>query len=99
MFIIGFGISGISTARWAHKANLKFIVLEKNNHLGGCWYNKSYPNVLLQTDKHSYCFSDMPHDKHTQKFPSRTEILQYLSLLNIKNISLILSIIIYRDNI
>ena len=27
--IIGFGISGIASARWAHKENLNFVVLEK----------------------------------------------------------------------
>ncbi len=76
--IIGFGISGISTARWAHKENLNFVVLEKNENLGGCWYSKSYPNVILQTDKTSYCYSDMPHEDNIQKFPSRSEILSYL---------------------
>ena len=45
--IIGMGISGIAVTRWAKEYNMNVIVLEKNSKIGGVWFEKSYPNVIL----------------------------------------------------
>ena len=33
------------------KYNYDYRIFEKNSNLGGVWYDKSYPNVKLQTNK------------------------------------------------
>ena len=51
LIIAGSGMSGISLARWSR---YKIKVLEKSKYIGGCWLNKSYQNVRLQTSKSIY---------------------------------------------
>ena len=76
--IIGMGISGVSCARWALAENIDTIILEKNPSFGGCWLEKSYPNVYLQTSKHSYAYSDMKMDDNVGLYPNRKEVLGYM---------------------
>lgn len=77
--IIGFAISGIPVARRAKEAGLNFIVLEKSSTFGGVWVHKSYDNIILQTTKYSYSFSDQPMAESVSLHPSRDEILAYLN--------------------
>lgn len=76
--IIGFAISGIPVARWAKEAGLDFVVFEKSSTFGGVWIHKSYDNILLQTTKYSYSYSDFPMGDHVSLHPTRDEILSYL---------------------
>lgn len=77
--IIGFGISGIAVMRQAKKHNINVIGLEKNSNIGGCWWEKSYPEVKLQSSKHTYSFSDYTYHDFIQKYPNRDDILDYLT--------------------
>jgi len=89
--IIGFGISGICCAKWAEKYKLKYIILEKEKDLGGCWFTKALESSTLQSPKNFYQFPDykMPQDYPT--FPNKNQILKYLKeyvrISNIKNIN------------
>jgi cation diffusion facilitator CzcD-associated flavoprotein CzcO len=89
--IIGFGISGISLARWAEHSSLKYIILEKNPTFGGCWLTNSYNIAKLQTAKHNYNFCDFPMDSRYGMYPNKTKLLQYFNeyIVNkkIKNIN------------
>jgi dimethylaniline monooxygenase (N-oxide forming) len=76
--IIGFGVSGIATCRWALHYGFIPEVFEKNSNIGGCWFSKSYPNVQLQTNKYSYCFSDIPMKDSVGLYPTVDEVLNYL---------------------
>ena len=75
--IIGFGISGIATTRWATAQGLRFVTLEREAEGGGVWITKSYPGVILQTTKHSYSFSDMPMSEATPLHPGGDDLLRY----------------------
>ena len=75
--IIGFGISGIATTRWAQEAGLRFVTLEKETGYGGVWRTKSYSGVMLQTTKHSYAFSDMPMREEVALHPSDKDLMAY----------------------
>ena len=76
--IIGLGISGLACARHCIRNNYNIIILEKNSKLGGVWYNKTYPDVRLQTTKNSYAFSDFPFNNDVSLYPSGKEVLEYL---------------------
>lgn len=78
MCIIGMGISGVACARWALAENIDTVILEKNPSFGGCWLEKSYPNVYLQTSKHSYAYSDMKMDDKVGLYPTRKDVLGYM---------------------
>lgn len=77
--IIGGGISGISTAKYAKINNLNFILLDKNNKLGGCWVNKNYPNLKSQTDKYKYKFSDFDFNSNVGFYAKNNDIINYLN--------------------
>ena len=77
--IIGLGISGLATARHCIHNHYNLIILEKNDKLGGCWYNKTYPDVQLQTTKHCYAFSDFPYSSNVSLYPTGKEVLEYLN--------------------
>lgn len=76
--IIGFGVSGIACCRWALHYGFTPTVYDQNSNLGGSWFTKSYPNVLLQTNKHSYNFSDIPMKESVSLYPTLDEVLNYL---------------------
>tara|TARA_Y100000590_G_C15694311_1_gene1004565 strand:- start:801 stop:2297 length:1497 start_codon:yes stop_codon:yes gene_type:complete len=77
--IIGMGISGIAVTRWAKEYNINMITLEKSSSIGGCWVDKSYPNVILQSLKNTYSFSDIPMPESYSQYPTREDILKYLN--------------------
>lgn len=76
--IIGLGVSGLVSARYCLKNNYNVIILEKNKQLGGTWYNKTYPDVRLQTTRKSYAFSDFPYKQGVSLYPTGKEVLDYL---------------------
>ena len=75
--IIGFGVSGMACARHCTSKGYTIKILEKESNIGGVWLSKSYPNVRLQTTKHSYAFSDFPHLKSTSLYPTGEELMIY----------------------
>ena len=78
LVIIGFGISGIATARWAEKNNLKYIVLEKNDTFGGVWVD-TFDYTCLQTDKIFYQFSELEYPTSVSSYPAKHQILDYFN--------------------
>ena len=78
LLIIGFGISGIATTRWAQKNGLKYTVLEKNDTFGGVWAN-TWDYTNLQTDKIFYQFSELSYDKSVPNFPAKHQLLDYFN--------------------
>jgi dimethylaniline monooxygenase (N-oxide forming) len=76
--IIGFGVSGIATCRWAKEYGFIPTVFEKNKTFGGCWYTSTYPGCKLQTNKYSYTFSDMPMPEEYPLYPSGKQVYLYL---------------------
>lgn len=44
VIIIGGGISGLAAAKQLRESNIRYIVLESRNRLGGRIYTKNYEN-------------------------------------------------------
>jgi dimethylaniline monooxygenase (N-oxide forming) len=76
--IIGFGVSGISATHWSIKFGFNPVVYEKNSTFGGVWHSHIYPGCTLQTNRHSYTFSDMPMPNHYPIFPSGDQVHMYI---------------------
>ena len=75
--IIGFGVSGMASARHCISKGYTIKILEKESNIGGVWLTKTYPHVRLQTTKHSYAFSDFPHLQSTSLYPTCEELMIY----------------------
>ena len=77
--IIGAGFAGICMAIKLKGAGMNnFVVLERNNHLGGTWYNNSYPGAACDVQSHLYSYSFELNPDWSMEFSPQEEILHYL---------------------
>ncbi len=75
--VIGGGISGICAAVRLQEAGIPYTLIEKNETLGGTWYENRYPGAGVDTPNHIYSYSFAPHD-WSRYFALRDEIHSYL---------------------
>lgn len=88
VIILGFGVSGISLSAQCETQKLNYIVLERNQDLGGVWLETT-KDTKLQTNKKFYEFSDFPFPKNTKDHPDKNTILTYLkNYLEFKGVSI-----------
>ena len=75
--IIGAGMSGIAMAIKLQEAGIPFTIFEKNDTVGGTWYENAYPGCGVDTPNHFYSFSfELFHD-WTHFFSKREALWQY----------------------
>lgn len=78
--ILGAGFSGIGAAIKLKVAGItNFIVLEKDDAIGGTWYENTYPGAACDVPSHFYCYSFNPNPNWSRKFAPQNEILQYIN--------------------
>ncbi|WP_371356620.1 flavin-containing monooxygenase [Pseudomonas chlororaphis] len=77
--IIGSGFAGIGMAIALRKAGITdFIILEKQQDVGGVWRDNSYPGAACDVPSHLYSFSFEPNPGWTRMFAPQAEIQGYL---------------------
>ncbi|HEX5371906.1 MAG TPA: alpha/beta hydrolase fold domain-containing protein [Aquabacterium sp.] len=77
--IIGTGFAGIGMAIALKKAGLgNFLILEKQNDVGGVWRDNTYPGAACDVPSHLYSFSFEPNPNWSRVFAPQAEIHQYL---------------------
>ena len=69
--IIGAGMSGILAAYRLKQAGVNFVLFEKNDGIGGTWFENTYPGCRVDVSNHVYSYSfmqkhDWPHYHSTQ---------------------------------
>ncbi|HEY8526650.1 MAG TPA: NAD(P)/FAD-dependent oxidoreductase [Acidimicrobiales bacterium] len=55
--VIGAGMSGLLAAHRLRQAGLDVVVLEKNDEVGGTWYENTYPGCRVDNPNHNYSYS------------------------------------------
>lgn len=75
--VIGAGQSGLASAHRLAQAGIDFVVLEKNDDVGGTWYENSYPGCRLDTSNYAYSFSFAQKDDWPEQFSPRDAIYGY----------------------
>ncbi len=55
--IIGAGMSGILAAHRLQQAGVPFTILDKNDDVGGTWYEAAYPGCRVDNPNHNYSYS------------------------------------------
>ena len=55
--IIGAGMSGLLAAHRLQQAGIPFTIFEKNDEVGGTWYENTYPGCRVDNPNHNYSFS------------------------------------------
>jgi 4-hydroxyacetophenone monooxygenase len=76
--VIGAGMSGLCAAIKLKQAGIPFTVIEKNDTVGGTWYENRYPGCGVDTPNHFYSFSFEPSHQWTQFYSKRDELHAYL---------------------
>ncbi|MDD3800382.1 MAG: NAD(P)/FAD-dependent oxidoreductase, partial [Novosphingobium sp.] len=57
VLIIGGGLTGLLAAIELERAGYDWVLIEKNEDVGGCWWKNRYPGVGVDTPSHFYSYS------------------------------------------
>lgn len=76
--VIGAGLAGICTGVRLKEMGIPFVVLEKNESVGGTWWENEYPGCAVDTPNHFFSYSFNTNPKWTRHFSRRDEILAYI---------------------
>jgi 4-hydroxyacetophenone monooxygenase len=78
VIIIGAGFAGLCAGIRLQELGIPFVILEKNQDVGGTWLENTYPGCAVDTPNHFYSYSFNPNDKWSRHFSRRDEILAYI---------------------
>ncbi|MCU1380984.1 MAG: hypothetical protein JWN29_3967, partial [Acidimicrobiales bacterium] len=62
VLVIGCGQSGLLAGIRLKEQGIPFTIIEKNDSLGGTWYENQYPGCRVDVGNHFYCYSFEPAD-------------------------------------
>jgi 4-hydroxyacetophenone monooxygenase len=77
VIIIGAGMSGLGMAAKLKDAGIAFTVLEKNEAVGGTWFENAYPDCGVDTPNHFYSYSFERNPNWSGYFSKRDELHAY----------------------
>jgi 4-hydroxyacetophenone monooxygenase len=75
--IIGAGMSGLYAGIQLRQAGIPFVILEKNDAVGGTWYENIYPGCGVDTPNHFYSYAFEPNHDWSHFFAKRDELWNY----------------------
>lgn len=75
--VIGAGMSGLLAAYRLGQAGIPYVVLEKDDDVGGTWLENSYPGCRVDVSNHFYSYSFAQRDDWPQHFSTRDVLLDY----------------------
>jgi 4-hydroxyacetophenone monooxygenase len=75
--IVGAGMSGIAAAHRLRQAGVDVVILEKNDDVGGTWFENRYPGCRVDVPNHLYSYSFAQRDDWPQQFSPQAVLQQY----------------------
>lgn len=78
VLVIGAGESGLCMGIKLLALGIPFEIIEKNQTVGGTWYENAYPGCGVDTPNHFYQYSFEPNHDWSRHFSPRKELWQYL---------------------
>ncbi|HOX67880.1 MAG TPA: alpha/beta hydrolase fold domain-containing protein [Burkholderiaceae bacterium] len=77
--VLGAGMSGLCAAVKLKRAGIHdFVILEKQDGLGGTWWDNTYPGAHVDVPSPVYSFSFAPNPGWTRRFAGAPEIQTYM---------------------
>jgi cation diffusion facilitator CzcD-associated flavoprotein CzcO len=77
--IIGAGIAGVGLGVRLRKAGVEdFVICERNESVGGTWFEHTYPGCACDIPTHLYSYSFARNPNWSRLFPRQDEILAYV---------------------
>ena len=77
VLIVGAGVSGILAGIKLKEAGIPYEILEKDDNVGGTWWENRYPGCAVDTPNHFYQYTFEPNDEWPNYYSRRASILQY----------------------
>ena len=78
--IVGAGFGGLGMAiRLKQAGEDNFVVLERDEGIGGTWWANTYPGCQCDIPSHLYSFSFAPNPNWTRAYPEQPELRAYLN--------------------
>ena len=78
VLVIGAGESGLCMGIKLARLGIRYTILEKNETVGGTWFENSYPGCGVDTPNHFYQYSFEPNHDWSRYFSQRDELWRYL---------------------
>lgn len=75
--VIGAGMSGLAAAHHLDQAGVPFVVFERNDDVGGVWFENDYPGCRLDTNNFAYSYSFAQKDDWLQQYSRQSAIHGY----------------------
>ena len=75
--IIGGGMSGMLMGLRLKQAGLPFTILEKNDGVGGTWFENRYPGLRVDVPSYSYSFSFIQDHRWSHLYSFQKDLLAY----------------------
>jgi 4-hydroxyacetophenone monooxygenase len=82
--VIGAGMSGLLMAIRLEEAGIPYVVIEKNDEVGGTWYENAYPGCRVDVPNHFYCYSFEPSHDWPEFFSRQPTLLAYFERVSRK---------------
>jgi 4-hydroxyacetophenone monooxygenase len=79
VLIIGAGFGGVCAAVRLEQAGIPYTICEKNDSVGGTWYENSYPDLRVDVPNHFYSYSFEPNPDWSDYFSRRDELEAYIA--------------------
>lgn len=76
--IAGAGLAGLCMGAKLREAGIPFVIIEKNDAVGGTWYENTYPGSGVDIPTHFYSFSFDPKPDWSHHFAKHDELWAYL---------------------
>ncbi len=77
VIVVGAGMSGLCIGVKLKAAGIPFIILEKNDAVGGTWYENRYPDCGVDTPNHFYSYSFERNPDWSGYYSKRDELHEY----------------------
>jgi cation diffusion facilitator CzcD-associated flavoprotein CzcO len=77
--VIGAGFAGVGIGvRLSQRGIDDFVICERNESVGGTWFEHTYPGCACDIPTHLYSYSFARNPRWTRLFPRQEEILAYV---------------------
>ncbi len=76
--VVGAGFAGVALAIGLQADGEEFLVIEKDDALGGTWWANTYPGATCDIPSHLYSYSFAPNPDWSHAYSPQPEILAYL---------------------